>query len=126
MPCLADSDLWLKAEVRPDDEFKYYSYILCYVDDILVVHHDAVSILNRIDKYMTLKPSKTDSDPDIYLGAKLKKMTLPNGVWCWTLSPSKYVQEAVRNCEVHLKENYDNKYGLIKNAPNPFAIEYDL
>ncbi|KAL7523865.1 hypothetical protein ACHAWF_000705, partial [Thalassiosira exigua] len=37
---------------------------------------------------MTLKPSKTDSDPDIYLVAELKKTTLSNGVWCWTLSPS--------------------------------------
>ncbi|KAL7534701.1 hypothetical protein ACHAWF_008245 [Thalassiosira exigua] len=79
-PCLADSDLWLKAEVGSDDEFKYYSYILCYLDDILVVHHDAVSILNHIDKFMTLKPPKIENDPDIYLGANLKKMTQTNGV----------------------------------------------
>ena len=26
--CLADRDLWLKAEVRPEDGHKYYSYIL--------------------------------------------------------------------------------------------------
>ena len=37
--CLADPDLWM----RPQNvgNFKYYSYILCYVDDIVVVHHDA-------------------------------------------------------------------------------------
>jgi hypothetical protein len=33
--CKADPDLWLKAETRPDDNVRYYSYILCYVDDIL-------------------------------------------------------------------------------------------
>jgi hypothetical protein len=33
--CKADPDLWYKAETRPDDNFKYYAYILCYVDGIL-------------------------------------------------------------------------------------------
>ena len=26
--CKADPDLWMKEELRPDDNFKYYSYIL--------------------------------------------------------------------------------------------------
>ena len=30
--CKADPDLWMKKELRPDDNFKYYSYILVYVD----------------------------------------------------------------------------------------------
>ena len=38
--CKSDPDLWLKAETRPADNFKYISYILCYIDDILFVHHD--------------------------------------------------------------------------------------
>ena len=33
--CKADPDPWLKEETRPDDGFRYYSYILCYADDIL-------------------------------------------------------------------------------------------
>ena len=40
--CKANPDLWMKAELRPDDNFKYYSYILIYVDDILVAHHYAM------------------------------------------------------------------------------------
>ena len=40
LPCLDDPNLWYKADVRPDDGFEYYYYILCYVDDILVIHHD--------------------------------------------------------------------------------------
>ena len=32
--CKADPDLWLKPEIRPNDGVKYYSYLLCYVDDI--------------------------------------------------------------------------------------------
>ena len=123
-PCLADPDLWIKAEIRPDDGVEYYSYILCYVDDILVIHHDSMSVLNKIDKFMKLKPDSI-GDPDIYLGAKLKLMQLENNIWCWGISPSKYVKEAVRNCEEHLKTHFRGKYGIVKSAPNPFVMGYE-
>ena len=45
----------------------------------MVIHHDARPILYLIDKYMKLKESSV-GDPDIYLGAKLRKMKMPNGV----------------------------------------------
>jgi hypothetical protein len=78
--CKADPDLWLKAVTRPDDNIRYYAYILCYVDDILCIHHDPMSVMNEINGYLPLKPSSV-GDPDIYLGAKLKQTRLPNGVW---------------------------------------------
>jgi hypothetical protein len=31
--CLADSDVWIRPEVREDGGFKYYGYVLLYVDD---------------------------------------------------------------------------------------------
>ncbi len=68
--CKADPDLWYKAETQPDDNVRYYAYILVYVDDTLCIHHDAMSVLNWIDKYLPLKPALV-GDPDIYLGAKL-------------------------------------------------------
>ena len=52
MPCLADSDLWLKTQNQ--DGIYYYSYILCYVDDFMAIHHDARTILDRIDKLLKL------------------------------------------------------------------------
>jgi hypothetical protein len=69
--CKADPDFWYKAETRPDNNFRYYAYILCYVDDILCEHHNPMTVLNMINGYMPLKPSLVGS-PDIYLGAKLK------------------------------------------------------
>jgi hypothetical protein len=39
-PCLADQELWMKEETRPDDGVKYWAYILIYFDDILCVHRD--------------------------------------------------------------------------------------
>ena len=53
--CRGDNDPWMKPETDPDG-YKYYSYILCYVDDVLVVHHDAMTTLMKIDKYFKLKP----------------------------------------------------------------------
>jgi hypothetical protein len=70
--CKAYPNLWMKKELRPDDNFKYYCNILCYVDDIIVVHHDAMSILAKINSYLPLKPSLV-GDQDIYLGAKLAR-----------------------------------------------------
>ena len=66
----ADPDIWYKSSIRPDDNFHYYLYILCYVDDILCIHHDAMLVLNRIHHYLPLKPTSV-GDPDIYLGAKV-------------------------------------------------------
>ena len=51
--------------VRPSDGFEYYAYILCYVDDIMVIHHAASGVLERIDKSFKLKPSSV-GDPNIY------------------------------------------------------------
>ncbi len=91
--CKADPDLWLKAVTRPEDNVCYYAYILCYVDDILCIHHGPMSVMNELNGYLPLKPSSV-GDPDIYLGAKLKQTRLPNGVMVWRLSPSKYVVQA--------------------------------
>ena len=45
-------------------------------------------------------------DPNIYLGSKLRKVVLENGVEVWATSASKYVQEAVSNSEAYLHENF--------------------
>ena len=115
-PCRGDNDLWMKPEIDPDRD-EYYSYILCYVDDVLVVHHDTMTTLMKIDKYFKLKASSI-GDPEIYLGAKLKYTHTPIGVWCWKLSPSKYVQEACKNCNTFLKNNFDGEYSLQKMTDN--------
>jgi len=123
-PCLADPDLWLKKSFNPATKRCYYSYVLIYVDDILCIHHDAMLILNQIGKYFKLKPGSV-GDPDMYLGAKLREVEVANGNRAWSLSSSKYVQEAVRNCELHLKDKLLGKYTFPKRAENPFTMEYN-
>ena len=48
-PCRGDNDIWMKPEIDLDRD-EYYSYILCYVDDVLVLHHDAMTTLMKMDK----------------------------------------------------------------------------
>ena len=44
--CDEDHDLWIKPEYRPEEKLEYYSYIFCFVDDILCIHHDPDIVLN--------------------------------------------------------------------------------
>ena len=71
---------------RPSDGAKYYAYILLYVDFTLCIHHDAESVLTKVDKYFKLKPEPI-GEPDIYLGVKVRLVKFKNGVWAWDLSP---------------------------------------
>ena len=66
------------------------------MDDSLEISHDAMAALDLMDKFFMTKEGSI-GDPDIYLGAKLRKVQLDNGVFAWGMSPAKYVQEVVRN-----------------------------
>jgi hypothetical protein len=72
-------DLWMKEETRPDDGVKYWAYILIYAVDILCVHHNHGTSLAQIDNYFKMKPGSI-MEPTFYLGAKLKKNVMSNGV----------------------------------------------
>ena len=60
----------MKTETRSEDKLEYYLYIICYVDDILCIHHDPDTVLNKLNRYVPLKPGSIGS-PDMYLGMKL-------------------------------------------------------
>jgi hypothetical protein len=121
LPCKADSDVWMKPLQR-DDGFKYYAYVLLYVDDVLCVHHDGMMALQEIDFYFKMKEVSM-GDPDLYLGAKVRQVVMPNGVLSWMLSPAKYIKEAVKNVEQHITKRYGRQ--LPKKAPAPFPRDYD-
>ena len=112
----------MRPMTRPQDGFKYYAYALIHTDDILICGHDAVQLLLEVDQYFKMKPDSI-GDPDMYLGAKLRKTVLPNGVEAWSFSPRKYVQEAVRNFKLYLDKNMDERK-LLKKASAPFPNNY--
>jgi hypothetical protein len=121
-PYRADRELWMKAETRPDNRVLYWAYILIYVDDILCVHHDPVAPLTKLDEYFKMKEGSIHV-PTFYLGAKLKKTVLPNGVVAWGMSSSKYMQSAVQNVQDYLSA-LPGDQKLLKKAYGPFAGGY--
>ena len=81
----------------------------------MCVHHNAMTQIQAINKRFPLKASSVD-DPDIYLSAKLRKVTLGNGVQAWSMSLSKYVQEAVKNVKSYLQEKEPGRTWLKRAA----------
>ena len=55
----------------------------------------------------------------MYLGAKLRKVVLENGVEAWAISASKYVQGDVSNSEAYLREHFGGQK-FAKKVVNPF------
>jgi hypothetical protein len=111
----------MEEETRPDYGVKYWAYILIYVDDILCVHNDPGTSLAQIDMYFKMKPGSI-MELTFYLGGKLKKTVLSNGMVDWGVSSSKYAQAAVQNVQEYLKDNGDRK--LKKKAYAPFEATY--
>ncbi|KAL7479052.1 hypothetical protein ACHAW6_004796, partial [Cyclotella cf. meneghiniana] len=64
----------------------YYDFILCYVDNLVVVHHNPRRIMNKNDSFLPLKPDSVGC-PELYLGAKLKKTTFEDGTVAWGRGP---------------------------------------
>ena len=76
--CDADPNLCMKAQYRPEDKLEYYLYIVCYVDNILCIHHDSDDILNKPNGCVSLKPGSVKS-PNMYLGMKLQCRIIASG-----------------------------------------------
>ncbi len=43
----------------------------------------------------------------------------------WGLSPSKYVVQAVKNCQLHLTNKLAGRYSIPARADIPFPVDYD-
>jgi hypothetical protein len=95
---------------------------LIYVDDIFCVHHDPDSPLERLDEYFKMKEGSIQV-PTFYMGAKLKKTALPNGMVEWDMSSSKYVQSAVQNIKEYMAA-LPGDQKLMKKASGSFAEGY--
>ena len=105
--CPADPDVWMRPAIKSDGT-KCYDYVLLCVDDALVVSKNAESRLrNELGRYFELK-EESMGPPDHYLGGKVRKVQLENGVYAWAFSSSQYVQTAVKNVEAYL-DSQDNK-----------------
>jgi hypothetical protein len=121
--CPADPDVWMRP-ARHSDGTEHYEYVLLYTDDALVVGEFPERILREeIGKYFTLK-DKSVGPPKIYLGGHVRKVTLENGVKCWSFSPSQYIQAAVKNVEECLARPGNEHLKMPRRAETPLPHSY--
>jgi hypothetical protein len=104
--CKADPDVWMRPKTKPDG-FKYWSYILVYTDDLLVVDHEPKVIMDYMASRYTLKPGSV-MEPTVYLGAQVSKYYIDGATTPekprWAMSSEKYVKQAVADVETELEK----------------------
>ena len=116
---IADPDVWMRPALKPDG-FKYWEYILCYVDDILCISHDPKRTMTLIQHKFKLKDDKMEP-PDSYLGATISQMDNVHGDQCWAMSSDKYCAALVSNVEDELQKK---GLRLPSKCPAPFSHGY--
>ena len=92
--CLADNDIWYKESTKRNGE-KYYSYICIYVDDILICSENPKEHMDKLGEVFHLKPESV-KEPDVYLGADVRKKETDGGRMIWITGANKYLKEALR------------------------------
>ena len=112
--CLADPDVWMRPAIKSDGN-TYYEYILLYVDDTLMVSENAESILCN---------EPPIGPPTVYLGGRVRKVQLENGVWAWSFSLSQYVQSSIKNVEEYIGKSENSHLKILSKAETPLTTSY--
>ena len=110
----ADNDVWMKKDMRPDGTI-YYSYIMVYTDDIMIVSHNPKRYMDQLEASYYVK-KESIKFPDIYLGSRVKKVHDRSGRPAYATSSNDYVREAVKIMEGRMK---DLKLAYTKSAKSP-------
>jgi hypothetical protein len=119
---IADPDVWIQP-VAPEDRYKYYEMLLVYyVHDVLAISHEPKILNDAICEYYKVK-SRSDKEPDIYLGANVKKVQMLDGREVWATSPCDYVKNAIKTVKGLLPEDREG-YVLKNKAKNLFPMNY--
>jgi hypothetical protein len=119
--CLADPDVWMKPNMKPCG-FAYWEYVLCYVDDVLVLSHEPEKVMKHLQTRYVLKADSL-KEPDEYLGSQIRKYQLPGGdtKTRWAMSSDLYVKRAVADVETELHANGE---GLKTKVSTPVSNGY--
>jgi hypothetical protein len=119
VPTIADPDVYRRSNAK-ENGFKYYEYMLVYVDDVLIVSHNPTVHLESIQARYELNPTSI-GPPTRYLGADVRKVTRPGdptGREYWAFSANTYVKNAVRNVKLLLQADGRN---MKTTAKSPFS-----
>jgi hypothetical protein len=79
-------------------------------------------MLNEIDRFFKTKAGSI-RNPEFYLGAKLRPTTLSNGVQCWAMSSSQYIQAAMASVKDYHRTHHPTRQWS-KRTSGPFPLNY--
>ena len=96
-------DFWFKVATG-DIGNEYYSYILVYVDDFLIVDKDPRKNISVLESKYMMKPSSIGGGK-VYLGDDFGELWYGDGSYAWTMRSDSYVKEVVNNVKKRLKED---------------------
>jgi hypothetical protein len=117
-PCEADPDVWMRAAVKPDGT-EYYDYVLCYVDDVMIISAKPDEIADELKAHFVLKEVlDPGQERQRYLGAMIGKYTFADGSQAWYMSAKEYLSKATPAVEAV----WDEK--LYKKASSPLPANY--
>jgi hypothetical protein len=96
--------------------------LLVYLDDVLAISHEPKVLIDAIGEYYKVN-SRSDKEPDIYLGANVEKVQMLDGREIWATSPRNYVKNAIKTVKGLLVEDGEG-YVLKNKVKNPFPMNY--
>jgi hypothetical protein len=96
--------------------------LLVYVDDVLAISHELKVLIDTIGEYYKVKPG-SDKEPDIYLGANVEKVQMPDGREVWAMSPRNYVKNAIKTVEGLLAEDGEARVCIEEQGKEPISYE---
>jgi hypothetical protein len=96
--------MWMRLARCQEGQAEFYEYLLVYTDDLLVIAMNQQAILDNINLYFNLK-LESMGHPNIYLGSKVRKAEIANGVECLCNSSHQYVKKAIKNSEAYIRKH---------------------
>ena len=115
-PTQANPYVWIRSSGT------HYDLVLVYVDDILILVKNPKLTMDDLGKQYELKPESV-KEPDIYFGADMEKVQLPNGRVELAMSSRTYVKNSVKVVESLIAED-DPEAKLNTTARNPCPTGY--
>ncbi len=86
-PCEADPNMWMRPAQKLDGSL-YYEYVLCYVDNVLILSLNPDGIADELKEHFVLKEVLDPSTKrEWYLRATIGKFKFSDGSYAWYVSP---------------------------------------
>ena len=119
-PTMADPNVYQRRAIREGGE-PYYEWLLCYVDDLLVVSAKPQETMDAISKTYNLRDSV--KPPERYLGANTSKWQLPDCCEVWSMSGKDYLKNAI-NVAKEMASIDGLTFSSGKKAERPMGKDY--